>query len=476
MRPTSLIGVLLILISGSASANPDISMDISRFSAGSSAYIDVSIYIVGTSLAADSLSKGEYGIEYVLMVRDTQDRIVARNKYKLSRTGFPALDIFDVKRLALAPGNYRVEVEAVDLVDKLSQVTVSQDIVIPSNMSSAYLSDIQLAATLKTEPDGDSPFHKSGIYLEPIAFRFYYPALQQLCLYIETYHADSIEGQPYLQYTIRPMTGDVPPAITSYKKVRKESIAANVFQFDISHLISGPYVLEASLFDGNRQLKETKTLAFSRLNPEGDSLYAETAATTLESGFVHNISEDSLDYSLRAMAPIVNSLDNEILNTLIKKGSSNAKRYFIYKFWTTRSGKLAGTAYENYMAVARVVDVTFASGFGYGFETDRGHIFLKYGQPNDVVTVEDEPSAPPYEIWMYNTFPATHQTNVRFLFYNPSLTKNGFELLHSNARGEVNNSKWEVELYRDATLETPGVNENQMGDNVYRNARQYFQY
>lgn len=476
MRPISLIACLLLLLTFSVKAQPNISLDISRFSAAQSAYVDVAIYIVGSSLHADSIHQAEYGVKYVLIVRDTLDQVVAGNKYKLSRVGFPALDIFDVKRLALKPGRYKIDVEAVDLADSLSQSTTSQEIRIPASFDASYLSDIQLAATLKNEPDGDSPFHKSGIYLEPLAFRFYYPALKQLNLYLETYHTDSLEGQPYLQYSIRPLSGDVPPPVTAYKKVRKESVTANIFQFDIASLISGPYVLEASLYDGNRRLKETRSITFSRFNPEGDSLFAETAATSLESGFVHNISEDSLDYTLRAMAPIVSSLDNEILNTLVRKGSANAKRYFIYKYWTTRGGKLAGTVFENYMAVARVVDATFASGFGYGFETDRGHIYLKYGQPDDVVTVEDEPSAPPYEIWMYNNFPATHQTNVRFLFYNPSLTKNGFELLHSNARGEVNNAKWEVELYRDATLETPGVNESEMGDNVHRNARQYFQY
>lgn len=137
--------------------------------------------------------------------------------------------------------------------------------------------------------------------------------------------------------------------------------------------------------------------------------------------------------------------------------------------------KHAQEAFQQYMQVAHVVDMNYRSGFGYGFETDRGHIFLKYGRPDDIIEVEDEPTAPPYEIWFYNSFPATHQANVRFLFYNPSLTKNGYQLLHSTAIGEVKNARWEIELYRDATQETPGVNAREMGDNVYRNARRYFE-
>jgi GWxTD domain-containing protein len=201
----------------------------------------------------------------------------------------------------------------------------------------------------------------------------------------------------------------------------------------------------------------------------------ETVSNQPTDAFVNAIPDDSLDYFMRAMAPIVNSLDVDVMNLLLQKGSSKARRYFIYRYWTTTAGNGAAAAFESYMKVARVVDQNFRSGFGYGFETDRGHVFLKYGKPNDVIDVEDEPSAPPYEIWFYTTFPATHQSNVRFIFYNPSLAKNAYKLLHSTAIGEVKNELWEVELYRDATLETPAVGQKVMGENVHRNARRYFE-
>jgi GWxTD domain-containing protein len=202
----------------------------------------------------------------------------------------------------------------------------------------------------------------------------------------------------------------------------------------------------------------------------------ESAAFDVELGFVKDIPDDSLDYYVRAMAPIVQSMEVDIMNTLLKKENPKALRYFIHRYWTAEAGKLAGPAFYGYMKIARVVDDNYKTGFGYGFESDRGHTFLKYGKPDEVIEVEDEPSAPPYEIWFYNLFPATHQTNVRFLFYNPSLSKGAFKLLHSTAIGEVRNERWEIELYRDATLEIPGVNETVMGDNVYRNARKYFEY
>jgi hypothetical protein len=42
---------------------------------------------------------------------------------------------------------------------------------------------------------------------------------------------------------------------------------------------------------------------------------------------------------------------------------------------------------------------------------------MKYGKPDEVITEESEPSAPPYEIWFYTTFPchASAKCAVPFL-------------------------------------------------------------
>ena len=476
MKPVSILLCISLWMTMSLRSTPDISIDISRFQTDSLQYIEISLYVVGSSLTCKPEKSDEYGTQYVIIIRDSLDQVVAGNRYKLSRNGCPASDIMDVKRFSLAAGKYTVEVEASDLYDALNTVSVKHPVQIEPLKAKATISDIQLLSTVKSKEDGTSSLQKSGLYMEPLPFRFYYPALNTLSLYLETYHTEQLEGQPYLQYTIKPLTGDIPTPVTTYKKLKKESVASNVLQLDISTLMSGPYVLEATLFDGNKQMQEVRQIGFSRFNPVGDSLFAATGMLNVDFGFVKDIPPDSIDYDLRAMAPIVNSLEIDVMNSLLKKGSLKAKQYFLHKFWVGQAGKLAGPAFQSYMKVAKVVDENYRSGFGYGFETDRGHVFLKYGKPDEVITVEDEPTAPPYEIWFYTTFPATHQNDVRFLFYNPSLVRNGFQLLHSTARGEKYNERWEVVLYSDATQETPGVNSDLMGDNVYRKAREYFEH
>ena len=134
------------------------------------------------------------------------------------------------------------------------------------------------------------------------------------------------------------------------------------------------------------------------------------------------------------------------------------------------------TAFKEYMERVNLVHVMFASGMGYGFETDRGRIYLRYGAPHDVVSVEDEPSAPPYEIWIYYEFPLPGQNNVKFLFYSPELA-NSYELLHSTCENEINNPAWEQILYRDALSETTSgdfIEARPVGPGFNRRAREYF--
>ena len=91
--------------------------------------------------------------------------------------------------------------------------------------------------------------------------------------------------------------------------------------------------------------------------------------------------------------------------------------------------------------------------------------------------VEEDPSAPPYEIWSYNEFPQTLQNNVKFIFYNPSLAPGDFVLLHSTARGELNNPNWERDLYKNAPNQQDSgnfIDGTGVQDNFNRNAGRFF--
>jgi GWxTD domain-containing protein len=261
------------------------------------------------------------------------------------------------------------------------------------------------------------------------------------------------------------------------KKRSPQPVNVLLLSMDISKLPSGNYNLTVEIRNRIGELLSSKTAFFQRSNPYLDLEIAKNAP--LNDEFVAKLDAEKLRYSLKAIAPIARDADVELINILISnRDSLEAQRRYLFTFWTAYSPNEPEAAYLRYMDVAAAVDRLYKSGFGYGFETDRGVTFLKYGKPDDIMTIENDPSAPPYEMWLYNDFPRTMQTHVKFLFYNPSLSPGNYQMLHSTAIGELNNPQWEIVLYSDAPTEIQGddyISGTKMQDGYNRNARRLFE-
>ncbi|MCB9285023.1 MAG: GWxTD domain-containing protein [Lewinellaceae bacterium] len=271
--------------------------------------------------------------------------------------------------------------------------------------------------------------------------------------------------------------GNAEPVLVGHKRRTPAPVTVLLLNLDITQLESGNYRLVVEVRNRYKELLSRKEVPFQRSNPY---LHPETEALTsevLQEEFVGKLSEKNLDYSLRALVPVAPEDQTDWLNQLIKGGSPDAKRLYLFSYWLKKNPNRPDIPYQAYMEVANALDGMFHSGLGYGFETDRGYVYLKYGRPDDMIREENDPAAPPYEIWVYNNFPATNQSNVRFIFYNPSLAPNDFQLLHSTARGELNNPQWEVQLYKNSPNEIDGndpFGATQMQDNFGRQARKWF--
>ena len=147
-------------------------------------------------------------------------------------------------------------------------------------------------------------------------------------------------------------------------------------------------------------------------------------------------------YSLKALIPVISGTESSALNDIITGQKFPEGKYFLWRYWFEKNSISHQSAYDQYMKYAYAVDKTYRSQIGYGFETARGYIYLKYGMPSDMVTRESEPSAPPYEIWFYDQIEQGKQKNVKFIFYIPSLAHNDYEFSHSTCLGEKNNPSW----------------------------------
>lgn len=456
----------------------DASISFATFKAEDLQYVEVNIYVVGSTLTflpVDSIHQ-QAAVE-VLILFKKGDQIVRFDKFQLNSplVRFPK-DFIDLKRYSLEGGAYQLEVTITDIHQPENMKTYAAGFVLDYSVEGVLQSDIQLLSSVEASAE-EGVFVKNGYHMESLPFNFYGKNAEKLIFYNEIYQSDKAIGDDFMvSYLIDRISGngDAESILVGHKRRSPAPVVVLLLNLDITTLESGNYRLTVEVRSRNKELLSRKEVPFQRSNPFLNAGQEDLSGVSLKDEFVGRLSEEDLQYSLRAIAPVVPTDETEWLNGLIREGSPEARQLYLFSYWSKKNPNRPEVPYQEYMEVAKALDDMYRSGFGYGFETDRGYIYLKYGRPDDMIREENDPSAPPYEIWSYNEFPATSQTNVKFLFYNPSLAPNDFQLLHSTARGELNNPRWEIELYRDAPNEIQGNDPfggTEMQDNFGRQAR-----
>jgi hypothetical protein len=96
---------------------------------------------------------------------------------------------------------------------------------------------------------------------------------------------------------------------------------------------------------------------------------------------------------------------------------------------------------DRYLQATRFANENFRSFAREGWRTDRGRVYLIYGQPDDIERFPSSDEAKPYEIWTYNGI----EGGVEFIF-GDRLGLREYQLLHSSKLGEIKNENWRALL------------------------------
>ena len=420
----------------------DISVNNAAFQFNETKYLEIYLQVIGSTVNyihnSDSLL--EAGVDITLIL-EKDKQIYSYEKFSLSSPkGKDISDFISLRRFKVENGVYILKVNAIDLNDK-SNIFSSEYNVNIALSDEFCISDVQLLANISKSEENGNPFVKNGYYLEPILYNFLPEKVQNLGIYFEIYNGSKASENENLVLTINNTLNE--PLITKEIRIAKAKLQPVLTQIDITALESGQYKLFIKVKSNNSILKN---IEFQRSNP----LFISTKSVdidTYEKSFVQNLSFDSLMYSLKAIVPLTTGEIATELNTIISGKKIDQGKFFLWRFWEMNKTLSAVDSYKEYMKYADFVDKSFRSQVGYGFETDRGYTFLKYGRPSDVITRESEPTAPPYEIWFYHEIKQNNQKNVKFIFYVPSLAHNDYELLHSTCLGETNRPDWFYILY-----------------------------
>jgi GWxTD domain-containing protein len=450
------------------------------------AYSEVHLSIEANTInhtLKDSLLQGSVEITIAYLQNDT---VVHYNKSvvntPLSKT---PTNFFVIKRTGIkAAGDYDMQVLIQDLSSASNSLLYNEKIrVLPVGAS---ISSPLLLANLQLSKESND-LVKNGYILEALPYDFYSKDKPQLNAYLELYGMDTIFDKSYIiSYMIVDQEDEsaTKPLAIQYKNMIADAYTPVLLKMPIEDLPSGNYKFICSVRGRDLKVYYETSTEFQRSNPylnldEQPDITETDQSKYLDQEFVGKLSDEELHFAILAIAPLVDKTDGDIISATLSNPDKRARQLYLFNYWVKRQPINPELAYNAYMEIARAVDNTFRSGFRKGIETDRAYIYLKYGQPNDVIKEYNEPNAFPYEIWFYDGLEVQGQTNVKFLFYNPSKASQDFVLLHSTCYGETQNPRWEVELYRSvANSQMDGsdfFNGTRIQDNNFRNARRYFE-
>lgn len=427
-------------------------------------YIEFTFIIGGTSVQYEKNSAGKYEAAVEIRVDVTQkDSVVKSLHYILSSDAFADTssqimpDFADIKNLPVPNGAFFLNFYIKDLHSDSVELKYIDQITLDFPDHKISSSKISLYKEMSA-PISPGMYVKYGHYMPPLYYNFVPESQYVLPFAVEIYNTKRCVGanksmtvRYYIENAENRMAAQPNNIIT--KTVTTEDVLLVVGQLNVFSLPSGNYNMVVELFDEQDSLLQMNKLFFQKSNPSVKFDIERYNDVVTENSFVAKITDRTeLESFVQSLYPISTNVEREFFDTRMKSVTTEQLQRFFYSFWLTRNPKDPETEWINYNKRVQYVQEKFGSKQVKGYKTDRGRVYLQYGKPNDMIEVPSDPVSMPYEIWHY--YYLDQQSNVKFVFYDPSLVGNDYELLHSNKYGELHDSNWKLKLVKKMQPQT----------------------
>ena len=311
--------------------------------------------------------------------------------------------------------------------------------VVPLWKDKTAVSGIQLATRIiQDSPNKNSVFYKNTYEIIPSIVNIFGESQPVVFYYLELYNLKNLPDDNVKLDCI--VTNSRGKLMSNKSKIISNNVSSRVEvgTVVVTKYPTGIYTLNEALLDSAANVRISSSKTFYVYNPsimQSDTVY-ESSNSALGSEF-SVMSEDELNKIFEESKYIASS--NEIdqydgLKTL------ESKRKFLYEFWKKRDPNPSTTlneAYRDYMNRVQKCNALYSTMGREGWQTDRGRVYLTYGEPSEIERYPNQQNTKPYEIWHYNDI----QGGVVFVFAD--LT--GFSqymLVNSTMRGEVRDDNW----------------------------------
>ncbi len=444
-------------------------------------FLETYLSVAAQSIRFVANENGKYqGTVDITMMFKQNDQVIDFKKYDLyspeiEDTTQSQFNFIDQQRFVLPNGTYDFELLIADKNKEMLPIVMSRPLIIHYPPDTVNISGIELVESFAPSTSLNV-LAKSGYDLVPYVSNFYPETVDRLIFYSEVYNTEKVlgAGDKFLvTYYIESFETENP--VAEFVRIKREDTrSVNVLfnEFDISRLPTGNYNLVIEIRNKQNELMTSNQLFFQRSNPSMQLDVRDFANLDLENTFVTRITNrDTLAEFIKTLYPISTQLEKTFAQTNIKTGDlATLQRYFL-SFWLTRDPYQPENEWIKYKEEVDKANASFRTRTKKGYETDRGRVYLQYGPPNAISESYYEPNAYPYEIWHY--YQLKNQRNKKFVFFSREISTNDFELIHSDAVGELANYQWQFVIHERGNA-PHGLDQDQMEDHWGSKIDDYF--
>ncbi len=459
------VSIVLTLLLGLAQAKSlRVMIDSKQFYAPKTGtYVELNMQFLARTIhfSGDSVQGFSASISAQIVVFQN-DKVVQFDKYRIDQSFGKndfVEDVFSLKRFTLAPGNYTIEYDFIDLNNSKDTIQFTQDIEVKKAPQTGFFSEVLLLEKL-SKTNTQNAFVRNGYEMIPRLMNYYNVDAERLVAYVELYNTNLYDELPKcaVRYYLKDLqNGRRMDNFVVTKVYNKADVIPILINWNITELLSGTYDLVFEFLDADETVIKRQDITFERFNPTVEEVTQDYSRVVLDPRFFESLPNDSLFYFLESLTPISSRADVTQIYTLIdKKNLELAKKYF-QAYWLRTHPREATDAWLKYKKSVMAVQKEYGTLLLPGYKSDRGRVFLQYGPPNAKVQRPNEPGEYPYEIWQY--YKIGNFSNRRFVFFNPTSVGNEYVLLHSDMPGELFNNRWLQDVSRTGTSSRSRVND-----------------
>lgn len=422
-------------------------------------YVEFTFIVGGNTVQYVKNEKGLYEASVEIRVDVARnDSVVKSLHYILASDAFEDSsrvdkpDFADIKNLPVDNGEYFLNFYLKDRNKDTAYMKYIDRVVLNFPKDKISSSRISLYQDMSA-PIAPGMYIKYGFYMPPLYYNFVPEDQYVLPFALEVYNTKQVLGsnkmlksKSYVEYAENKMVA-MPNQILS-KSMKTDDVVLVIDQFNVFKLPSGNYNLVVELYDESDSLLTVNKVFFQKSNPSVKLDITQYDEISTDNTFVDKITDRKvLEEYVCSLYPIGTAIERDFFDHRLKTITTEQMQHYFYSFWLSRSPKDPEGAWNRYNKMVSFVQERFGSKQVKGYKTDRGRVYLQYGQPNDIKEIPSDPVTLPYEIWHY--YYLDDQTNVKFVFYDPTLVGNDYELLHSTKYGELHDSNWKMKLVKN---------------------------